>query len=103
MEITGRIQPLKVAGVVGHEDQVAFQSKADHGPILQAGAADMRHVIGLETRLLRFADECRTQALVYKEFHASLGSRVGTTFPESARQPRHGCFRGLPRRGCAAA
>src|SRR5260370_11545271 len=103
MVMLRRVEPAEIAGVAGHEHQVARQRVVDDLSIRRAGSAHMREVVGFAAGGLGFADERWAQAFVDEESHFSFGSANGMVVLETSRQPAQGCFRGRPRNGCASA
>jgi hypothetical protein len=85
MERLHRVELAKIAGVVGDEDEIAVTGVPRDIPVLPAGVADMRDMLGLVASFPGDSNQVDAEAFVDQKPH-------DTAMSSSFRRPRRdGC------------
>jgi len=103
LDLLAFVERLKVRSVIRDQNAIAGDSVSCDTPIDPGDPAYVDEVIGFEPSPSRLIDKSRAQTLVDEKPHYVSVSASGTCHTAIGGRLRHGCLRGRPRSGCAAA
>ena len=103
VQISRGVKHPEVAGIVRHQHKIVPDCIIAERPVFPTRLAQVGDMMGLLSVPLRFARQLDREAFINEKSHDAARLRSGMRTKLGFERPCHGCLRGRPRRGWAAA